>query len=70
MGCNALRTSHNPPAPELLDIADCLGFIVLDEIFDCWTSSKTTNDFHMIFETGLKQTYDHLFDGIETTLQS
>jgi beta-galactosidase len=50
MGCNALRTSHNPPAPELLDIADRLGFMVLDEIFDCWTSSKTANDFHIIFD--------------------
>ncbi|KAN0099505.1 glycoside hydrolase family 2 protein [Hyaloscypha variabilis] len=49
MGCNALRMSHNPPAPELLDLADRMGFMVLDEIFDCWTSSKTTNDFHQIW---------------------
>ncbi|KAK4151592.1 glycoside hydrolase superfamily [Chaetomidium leptoderma] len=49
MGSNALRTSHNPPAPELLDMADRLGFMVLDEIFDCWTEGKTTNDFHTIF---------------------
>jgi beta-galactosidase len=49
MGSNALRTSHNPPAPELLDLADRLGFMVLDEIFDCWNSQKTTNDFHLIF---------------------
>jgi beta-galactosidase len=50
MGSNALRTSHNPPAPEFLDIADRLGFMVLDEIFDCWNSRKTTNDFHLIFD--------------------
>ena len=35
MGCNALRTSHNPPAPELLDLADRMGFLVMDEAFDC-----------------------------------
>ncbi|KAI0468905.1 glycoside hydrolase family 2 protein [Xylaria cf. heliscus] len=49
MGTNALRTSHNPPAPELLDLADRLGFLVYDEIFDCWATQKTTNDFHLIF---------------------
>ena len=40
MGCNALRMSHNPPAPELLDAADSMGFIVIDEIFDEWTYGK------------------------------
>jgi beta-galactosidase len=50
MGSNSLRTSHNPPAPELLDTADRLGFMVLDEIFDCWARKKTKNDFHLIFE--------------------
>ncbi|RDL32490.1 uncharacterized protein BP5553_08946 [Venustampulla echinocandica] len=49
MGSNALRTSHNPPAPELLDLADRLGFVVLDEIFDTWSRAKTSNDFHLIF---------------------
>jgi len=49
MGCNAIRTSHNPPAPELLDLADEMGFLVLDEIFDTWQSAKVTNDFHLIF---------------------
>jgi beta-galactosidase len=36
LGCNALRMSHNPPAPELLEWADKLGFVVIDEIFDEW----------------------------------
>jgi beta-galactosidase len=45
MGCNALRTSHNPPAPELLDFADQMGFLVLDEMFDTWGSNKTPNDY-------------------------
>jgi beta-galactosidase len=49
MGNNALRTSHNPPAPEFLDIADKLGHMVLDELFDAWNQAKTTNDFHLIF---------------------
>jgi beta-galactosidase len=35
MGSNALRTSHNPPAPEFLELADKMGLVVLDEIFDC-----------------------------------
>ncbi|MDQ0109546.1 beta-galactosidase [Chitinophaga terrae (ex Kim and Jung 2007)] len=41
MGCNALRMSHNPPAPELLAYADSLGFVVIDEIFDEWADGKT-----------------------------
>ena len=45
MGCNALRTSHNPPAPELLDFADEMGFLVLDEAFDTWGQNKTRNDY-------------------------
>ncbi|KAI0873989.1 glycoside hydrolase family 2 protein [Hypoxylon argillaceum] len=49
MGTNALRTSHNPPAPELLELADRLGFLVYDEIFDCWNTQKVANDFHLIF---------------------
>jgi len=40
MGCNAIRTSHNPPAPELLDMCDSLGFLVMDEAFDEWAKPK------------------------------
>jgi beta-galactosidase len=40
MGCNAIRTSHNPPAPELLELCDKLGMLVMDEAFDCWHSGK------------------------------
>ena len=47
MGANALRTSHNPPAPELLDLTDRMGFIVLDEAFDMWKKQKTTYDYHL-----------------------
>ncbi|KZM25152.1 Beta-galactosidase [Ascochyta rabiei] len=49
MGNTALRTSHNPPAPELLDLADRLGLMVMDEIFDTWNVAKVDNDFHLIF---------------------
>ncbi len=49
MGANAIRMSHNPPAPELLDLADSMGFLVMDEIFDSWERKKTPLDFHLIF---------------------
>jgi len=49
MGCNAIRVSHNPPAPELLELTDRMGFLVMDEIFDCWERKKTPLDFHLIF---------------------
>ncbi|KAK0648294.1 glycoside hydrolase family 2 protein [Cercophora newfieldiana] len=48
-GVNAIRMSHNPPAPELLDLADEMGFLVIDEAFDCFAKSKNPNDFHLIF---------------------
>jgi len=40
MGCNAIRTSHNPPAPELLDMCDRMGFLVMNEAFDEWRVGK------------------------------
>jgi beta-galactosidase len=49
MGCNAIRMAHNPPAPELLELTDKMGFLVIDEIFDSWERKKTPHDFHLIF---------------------
>lgn len=49
MGCNAIRMSHNPPTPELLELTDRMGFLVIDEIFDSWERKKTPLDFHLIF---------------------
>ena len=49
LGCNAIRTSHNPPAPELLDLCDPMGFVVMDEAFDTWRGTKTPNDYGRIF---------------------
>ena len=50
MGVNAIRTSHNPPAPQLLDLADRMGFLVMDEAFDAWRRSKKKNDYHLLFD--------------------
>ena len=47
MGVNGLRTSHNPPAPELLELTDKMGFIVMDEAFDMWKIAKTKFDYHL-----------------------
>jgi beta-galactosidase len=49
MGCNAIRTSHNPPNPEFLDLCDQLGFLVMDEAFDEWASGKTAAGYHRFF---------------------
>ncbi len=50
MGINGIRTSHNPPAPELLDLADKKGFIVMDEAFDMWKKQKTRYDYHLYWD--------------------
>ncbi|OGU49762.1 MAG: glycoside hydrolase [Ignavibacteria bacterium GWC2_36_12] len=47
MGVNGIRTSHNPPAPELLDLCDEMGFIVMDEAFDMWKKGKTKYDYSL-----------------------
>jgi beta-galactosidase len=52
MGCNAIRTSHNPPTPELLDLCDRMGFCVMDEAFDVWEIAKPS----------APQGYQHFFD--------
>jgi beta-galactosidase len=49
MGCNAIRTSHNPPTPELLELADKMGLLVMDEAFDCWAIQKRPSDYHLLF---------------------
>jgi beta-galactosidase len=49
MGCNAIRMAHNPPAPELLELTDRMGFLVVNEIFDVWERKKAPLDFHLIF---------------------
>jgi beta-galactosidase len=50
MGCNAIRTSHNPPSPELLDICDSLGLLVQVEAFDEWKNGKNANGYGEFFD--------------------
>jgi beta-galactosidase len=53
MGCNAIRTAHNPPAPEFLDMCDRMGFLVMDEAFDEWREHKeqtTKYNYAMYFD--------------------
>ena len=40
LGCNAIRTAHNPEDPAMLDVCDRMGFLVMDEFFDVWTAHK------------------------------
>ena len=50
MGINAIRTAHNMPAPELLELTDEMGFLVMDESFDCWELKKTEYDYARFFK--------------------
>ncbi|MDO9376601.1 MAG: glycoside hydrolase family 2 TIM barrel-domain containing protein [Ferruginibacter sp.] len=50
MGCNGIRTAHNPPAPGLLDLCDKMGFIVMNEAFDMWEKSKNRSDYSLEFK--------------------
>ncbi len=50
MGVNALRTSHNPPAPEVLELCDEMGILVIDEFFDEWTVPKVTGGYSKYFD--------------------
>lgn len=50
MGVNAIRTSHNPPAPEFLDLCDRMGFLVMAEAFDEWTVGKVDEGYHRYFD--------------------
>jgi beta-galactosidase len=55
MGCNAIRMAHNQPAPELLELTDRMGILVMDEAFDVWLRKKTPHDFHLIFPEWYEQ---------------
>ena len=59
LGANAIRTAHNPVAPEFLDLCDRMGFLVMDEMFDVWTVAKNKYDYHLDFmQWYLKDTAD------------
>lgn len=55
LGVNAIRTAHNPVAPEFLDLCDRMGFLVMDEFFDCWTVGKNRYDYNLYFEEWSKR---------------
>ena len=50
MGCNAIRTSHNMPAPELVKACDEMGMMLMAETFDCWITPKVQNGYNLYFE--------------------
>lgn len=50
MGCNSIRTSHNPAAPELIEFADKMGFLVMEEAFDCWQHGKREWDYNKLYK--------------------
>jgi len=55
MGCNAIRGTHNPHTPELLDLCDEMGFYFIDEAFDEWKSAKVKNGYHLLFDQWAKK---------------
>lgn len=50
LGVNSIRTAHNAPSPDFLDLCDRMGFLVMDEFFDCWTKGKNPHDYHRHFK--------------------
>jgi beta-galactosidase len=54
-GVNAIRTSHNPPSPELLELADEMGLLVMDEAFDMWRIPKVSNGYSKYFDAWSEQ---------------
>ncbi|WP_304064427.1 beta-galactosidase GalB [Pedobacter glucosidilyticus] len=55
MGCNAIRGTHNPHAPEMLELCDEMGFYYIDETFDEWRIPKVENGYHKIFDAWAKK---------------
>ena len=55
LGVNAIRTAHNPFAPEFYDLADRMGLLIMDETFDCWTRGKNKGDYHLYFNDWWKE---------------
>ena len=61
MGCNGIRTAHNPPSPDLLELCDQMGFIVQNETFDVWAKKKVKNDYSIYWdEWHVQDLTDHL----------
>ncbi len=60
MGCNAIRTSHNMPAPELVQACDEMGMMLMGESFDEWITPKVQNGYHQFFDEWAERDIDHL----------
>ncbi|AHM59072.1 glycoside hydrolase family 2 sugar binding protein [Flammeovirgaceae bacterium 311] len=60
MGVNGIRTAHNPPAPELLELCDRMGFIVMDEAFDMWKMKKSEHDYSQHWDQWHKKDLEDL----------
>lgn len=60
MGCNAIRTSHNMPAPELVQACDEMGMMLMGESFDEWITPKVQNGYHQFFNEWAECDIDHL----------
>ncbi|MBQ9296714.1 MAG: DUF4982 domain-containing protein [Paludibacteraceae bacterium] len=60
MGCDAIRTSHNMPAPELVELCDEMGMMMMIEPFDVWNHGKTENDYSKEFNSWWKQDITHM----------
>lgn len=55
LGVNAIRTAHNPVSSDFLSLCDRMGFLVMDEFFDCWTVGKNPYDYHLYFRDWYKE---------------
>ena len=62
MGCNAIRTTHNPPAPQFLDLCDRMGFLVIVEFLDEWKDGKCKNGYNIYFD-------EHVEEDIRSTIK-
>ena len=62
LGCNAIRMSHNPPAPQLLEMCDVMGFLVIDEAFDKWGGNNHatwSEDWQMDLQSMIRRDRNH-----------
>ncbi|WP_202552107.1 beta-galactosidase GalB [Ginsengibacter hankyongi] len=62
MGCNAVRGTHNPHAPEMLELCDELGFYYIDEAFDEWKAGKVKNGYHTLFDGWAKKDLEAMIE--------
>jgi len=69
MGCNAIRTSHNPPAPELVDLCDKMGFLMEVELSDTWKNGRNQKIIMLILTPGMLRISKQWYAATATTLR-